>query len=128
MDLRWVREPARLIVEVSQIIIHEADEPNPVIGLFNSDDLTSEYLAEIDFLPVEADPTAGRDGDDLVMQGIVELLTERGSAFLKRAWGHHPAAVVAALAKRQAVGTQMLVQFEIKARKCAAARWRRAEG
>jgi len=31
-----------------------------------------EDLAEIDLLPIEADATAGRDGDGLVMQGLFE--------------------------------------------------------
>jgi hypothetical protein len=66
-------EPAGLVVEVSQIIVHKADEPNPVFGLFDSDGRASEDLAEIDFLDVEADAAAGRDSDGLVVEGIVEV-------------------------------------------------------
>ena len=40
-------EPASLIVEVSQIMVHKADEPNPIVGLFDSDGLPGEDLAEI---------------------------------------------------------------------------------
>lgn len=42
-------ESACLVVEVSQIIIHEADEPEALIGLFDTDGLVGEDLAEIDF-------------------------------------------------------------------------------
>jgi hypothetical protein len=62
-------EPAGLIVKASEIIIHKADEPNPIVGLFDSDGLAGEDLAEVDFLPVEADSAAGSDGDGLVMEG-----------------------------------------------------------
>ena len=65
--------PAGLIVEVSEIIVQKADEPNSIVGLFDSDGLAGEDLAEIDFVPVEADAAAGRDGDSLVMEGIVEV-------------------------------------------------------
>ena len=41
--------------------------------MFDSDGLAGEHLAEIDFLPIEADATAGRDGDDLVVERIVEV-------------------------------------------------------
>jgi hypothetical protein len=33
-----------LQVEVSEIIIHKADEPNPVVGLFDADGLAGEDL------------------------------------------------------------------------------------
>ena len=29
-------EPASLVVEVAEIVIHKADEPNPVFGLFDT--------------------------------------------------------------------------------------------
>jgi hypothetical protein len=32
-------EPARLVAEVSDIIVHKADEPNALVGLFDSDGL-----------------------------------------------------------------------------------------
>jgi len=61
-------EPAGLVVEVSEIIVHEVDGPNAVIGLFDSEVwLAGEHLAEIDLLPIEADAAAGRDGGNPVM-------------------------------------------------------------
>ena len=66
-------EPASLVVEVSQIIIHKADQPNPLVGLFDSDGLASEDLAEIDLLPVEADAAAGCDGGSPVMEWVIDV-------------------------------------------------------
>jgi len=59
--LEWF-EPACLIVEVAQIIVHEGDEPNLFAHLFDSDVLTGEDHAEIDLLPIEADTTARGTG------------------------------------------------------------------
>jgi hypothetical protein len=47
---------------VTEIIIHKADQPNPLVGLFDPDGLAGEDLAEIDFLPIEADASASGDG------------------------------------------------------------------
>src|SRR6266571_323366 len=48
---KWF-EPACLIVEVAQIMIHEADEPNPVVGLFDADCLAGKDLTEIHHQPI----------------------------------------------------------------------------
>ena len=37
------------MIEVPQIIFHEADEPNIILDLFDSDFVPSEDLREIDF-------------------------------------------------------------------------------
>ena len=55
----WIGfEPACLVVEVAEIVVHEADEPNPIVGLFDADGLAGKDLAEIDLLAVEADAAA----------------------------------------------------------------------
>jgi len=43
-----------LQVEVSEIVVHEADEPNAVIDLFDSKLLTSQYNRDVDLLAVQA--------------------------------------------------------------------------
>src|SRR5437762_3840589 len=53
-------EPASLVVEVSEIVIDKADEPNPLVGLLDTDGLAGEHLAEIDLLPIEADAAASQ--------------------------------------------------------------------
>jgi hypothetical protein len=42
-----------LMVEVSQIVVHEADEPNVIAHLFDPHVFTGEDQAEVDFVPVE---------------------------------------------------------------------------
>ena len=42
--LEWF-EPACLIVEVAQIIVHEGDEPDPFAHLFDADVLTARVVA-----------------------------------------------------------------------------------
>jgi hypothetical protein len=64
-------------------MVHEVDEPNSIVGLFDSDGLAGEDLADIDFVPGEADAAAGRDADILVMEGIVEV----GQAPIWPWWG-----------------------------------------
>ncbi|HKS66765.1 MAG TPA: hypothetical protein VJR26_05965, partial [Candidatus Acidoferrales bacterium] len=46
---------SRLQIEVSQIIIHKADQPDVVVHFFDADGLSGKDLAEIDFLPSDAD-------------------------------------------------------------------------
>ncbi len=40
-------ESARLVVEISDIIFDKACGPNPVVDLFDADDLAGEDLAEV---------------------------------------------------------------------------------
>jgi hypothetical protein len=70
-------EPASLVVEVSEIVTHKADEPNPVVGLFDSDGLPREHLAEIDLLPIEADAAAGCEGGSPVMEWVIDVRKAR---------------------------------------------------
>ena len=60
------------------------------LDLFDADVLTGEDLAEIDFLPIEADAPAGGHGDGLVVERVVELGqtgvgTRRGQIVLRGA-------------------------------------------
>src|SRR4051794_36991297 len=66
-------EPAGLVVEIAEIVIHEGDEPDILAHLFDADLLPSKYDAEIDFLPIEADAPARRHGDSLVVEWVVEV-------------------------------------------------------
>jgi hypothetical protein len=60
-------------VEVAQIIVHEADEPNVLAHLLDTDALTGEDGAEVYFLAIEADAPTRRHGDGLVVERVVEL-------------------------------------------------------
>jgi hypothetical protein len=55
-------EPACLAVEVAEIIVHKADQPNLIAHLFDADALASEDDAEIDLLAIEADSATRGDG------------------------------------------------------------------
>ena len=70
--LEWF-EPAGLVIEVAEIIIHEGDEPDFLAHLFDADLLSGEDGAEIDFPAIEADAPARGYGDDLVMERVIEL-------------------------------------------------------
>ena len=61
------------MVEVAEIIIHEADEPNVVADLFDADALTSEDQTEIDLVPIEADAAACGHGDGFVVERVIEV-------------------------------------------------------
>ena len=62
------------MIEVSEIVVPEADEPGPIFHLFDTDLLTCELDADVDLLPVVADATAVGDGVGLVAEGIVEFI------------------------------------------------------
>ena len=56
------------MVEVPEIVIHEADEPDVVGHLLDADALAGEDGAEIDFPSIEADSPARGDGDGFVVE------------------------------------------------------------
>ena len=61
----WIVEHCSLIViEVSQIIVHEDDNPKPVFDLLDSHPLASEDLAQVALASLKADAAVG--GDDPV--------------------------------------------------------------
>ena len=61
------------MVEIAQVVVHKADQPDVVADLLDADVLPGEDAAEIDLLPVEADAAAARDGDGFVVERIVEF-------------------------------------------------------
>ena len=60
------------MVEVTEIIIHKADQPELVAHLFGADALAGQDDAEIDLLPIEADAAACGHGDGPVVERIIE--------------------------------------------------------
>ncbi|WP_192252378.1 hypothetical protein [Mesorhizobium caraganae] len=66
-------EPTCLVIEVSQIIIHEAAQPDVVLDLFDADGLAGEDDTEVDLLAIVADAAAGGDDDGLVVKRIIEV-------------------------------------------------------
>ena len=70
--MEWF-EPACLIVEVSQIIVHEASQPDMVLDLFDADGLAGKDKTEVDLLAIIADAAAGGDDDGLVVKRIIKI-------------------------------------------------------
>ena len=46
------------MVEVAEIIVHEADEPNAVVDLLDAEPLTGEDNRDVDLLAVQMRPQA----------------------------------------------------------------------
>src|SRR5258708_14782091 len=55
----WFEHP-RLQIEVFQIIIHKADQPDVFVNFFDADGLTGEDRAEVNFLAPQTDAAAVR--------------------------------------------------------------------
>ena len=62
-----------LQVDVAEIVVHEADDPNAVVDFLDAEFLTGEHGRDIDLFPVHADAAAGGDQDIAVVQGIFEF-------------------------------------------------------
>jgi hypothetical protein len=68
-----------LQVEVSQIAVREADEPNALVDFFDSEPLACQDAREVDLLAVQADASAGCDKDIAVVERM-RLLSKEGFA------------------------------------------------
>jgi hypothetical protein len=60
-------------VDVSEIIVHEGDEPNTLVDLLDAELLASQDCGEIDLLGIHADAPAFGDDEALVMEGVFEI-------------------------------------------------------
>jgi hypothetical protein len=64
---------SRLQIEVSQIIIHKADQPDVVVNFLDADGLAGENCAEVNLFAAQTDAAATRDHDGLVVKGVVDV-------------------------------------------------------
>lgn len=62
------------MIEVSEIVVQERDEPDYVVGLLDADVLPGEEGGELDLEPIEAGASAAGDSDGSVVERVVELL------------------------------------------------------
>jgi len=67
-------EPAGFIVEESEVVVHEGDEPDLLVDLLDADLPSGEDGAEAHFVANEADSAAAGDGDVAIVEGVVEFL------------------------------------------------------
>jgi hypothetical protein len=59
-----------LQVEVAEIIVHEAGEPNAFVDLFDSEPLTGEHGGDVDPLAMQAEASAAGDENVTVVEWI----------------------------------------------------------
>ena len=54
-----------LEIDISQIVLHEGDEPNALVDLLDTEPLTGQHRGDVDLLTVHADaPTGGHQEDE----------------------------------------------------------------
>jgi hypothetical protein len=59
-----------LQVDVTEIVVHEADDPDTFVDLLDVDALTGEDGRDVDSLAVHADAAAGGDQHFALVQGV----------------------------------------------------------
>ena len=62
-----------LQIDITEIVVHKAHQPDTIIDLFDAHSLTCERGAEIDFLFVDADSSAAGDQNSPVVERIGEF-------------------------------------------------------
>ena len=62
-----------LQIDISEIIVHEGDEPNAFVDFLDAEPLSCEHGRDVDLLAMHADAATGGDEDITVMEGIGEL-------------------------------------------------------
>jgi len=62
-----------LQVEVTEIVGHEADEPNAVVDFLDSEPLAGEDGRDVDFFAVQAEAAAGSDETLAIVEGVFEV-------------------------------------------------------
>lgn len=62
-----------LQIDVAEIVVHEADEPNTVLDFFEAEELACEDGGDVDLLAKHADAAAGGDHVLHVVQRIAEF-------------------------------------------------------
>jgi hypothetical protein len=67
-----------LQVEVTEIIVHEADEPNALVSFLDSEPLAGQHGRDVHLLAVQADAAAGGDEDIAIMEGIGDIALAAG--------------------------------------------------
>jgi len=62
-----------LQIDVTEIIVHKADQPNTLVDFFDAHSLTRKRSAEIDLLFEDADPSAAGNQNGPIVERIGEL-------------------------------------------------------
>src|SRR5580765_5325835 len=67
-------QPARLVVEVAQVVVHERDEPDALAHLFDAHLLSGKDLAHVDLPTLPANPPARCNDGGPIVKGVLELV------------------------------------------------------
>jgi hypothetical protein len=62
------------VVEEPQVVVHEADQPDFFLDLFDADVLTGEHCGEVDFARAEAHSAAHGHGDGAIVERVLERI------------------------------------------------------
>lgn len=62
-----------LQVDISQIIVHEADEPNAVVDFLDAELSAGEHGGDVDLLVMPAEAVAGDDDAVAIVEWIAEV-------------------------------------------------------
>jgi hypothetical protein len=60
-------------IDITQIVVDEADEPDAVIDFPDAEILACEHCGDVDLLAVQTDASAGGDEDVAVVERIGEF-------------------------------------------------------
>src|SRR3546814_3829887 len=84
-DLRVVDglQGSLLQVDVAEIVLHEAYQPNVVVDFLDSEALSGQGGRDVDFLAVHADAPAACDEQVAVVERVVDLRSEEHTSELQ---------------------------------------------
>ena len=73
--MNWL-EPAGLGVEIAEVVVHEADEPDTVGDLFDADQLTRKHGTQVSAAATALAQDPATLGLNLINSGLIQALAE----------------------------------------------------
>jgi hypothetical protein len=67
-------DPVLISIEISQIVLQEADLPDLVVDLADAHQLLRQRSTQVNFPTAEADASAARHADGAIVEGVVGVL------------------------------------------------------
>jgi hypothetical protein len=74
-----------LKIDVTEIVVHKGHQPDAIVDLLDSDSLTRQRSAEIDFLLVDADSSAAGDKSCPILERAGEFSDAAGQCISSKA-------------------------------------------
>lgn len=66
-------DPAGLVVEEAQVVVHKADQPDLLLDLADADPLAGKDMTEADFALADTDAPARGDQHRAIVEGVLRL-------------------------------------------------------